>query len=57
MFAVRMVVTLAVLIPFVVLAPNRPVWQTFLIAVLAFGTGHVAEYAIKRGRARARSGS
>jgi hypothetical protein len=50
MFVVRMLVTLAILVPFFVLQPDRPIWQTFVIAFVAFGAGHLVEYAIKRAR-------
>ena len=51
---IRFVVTLAILLPFFLIEPgfNRPMWQTFLIATLAFGAGRLVEYAIT-GRKRA----
>ncbi len=53
---IRFVVTLAILLPFFLNEPgfNRPMWQTFAIAVLAFGTGRLVEWGV-HGRKTARS--
>lgn len=54
---IRFLVTFAILLPFFLIEPgfNRPMWQTFAIAMLAFGTGRLVEWAV-HGRKQPPSG-
>jgi alpha-tubulin suppressor-like RCC1 family protein len=45
-FAVRLLVTAAILVPALVLQPRRPMWQTFLIAFGAFAVGRIVEWIV-----------
>ena len=36
-------VTMAVIVPFMLIDYRRPWWQTFLIAMLGFGAGHMVD--------------
>ena len=43
MFAVRMLVTLAILVPYYVVRQPHETVEIFIIAVIAFGTGRAVE--------------
>ncbi|MBS1123417.1 MAG: hypothetical protein H6Q90_5645 [Deltaproteobacteria bacterium] len=50
MFAIRMLVTLAILVPVWVIRQPRNTVEIFVIAVIAFGAGHLVEAVAKSRR-------
>jgi hypothetical protein len=45
-------VTLAIIVPLMLIKLNRPWWQTFLIAIVGFGAGHAVDYLWDRRKGR-----
>jgi hypothetical protein len=43
----------AVIVPWLVIEPRRPWWQTFLIALVGFGVGHAVDHAWRHWRRKA----
>ena len=52
MFAIRMLVTIAILVPIWIIRQPRDTLEIFVIALIAFGAGHIVE-AILKSRKRA----
>jgi len=46
-FAIRMLVTLAILVPIWLIRQPKDMVETFVIAVIAFGAGHIVAALIK----------
>jgi hypothetical protein len=52
MFAIRLLVTCAILVPIWIIRQPRDTVEIFVIAVIAFGAGHLVEALLKRARAK-----
>jgi hypothetical protein len=50
MLAIRLLVTLAILVPVWVIRQPQTTLETFVIAVIAFGAGHLVEALVKSRR-------
>jgi hypothetical protein len=53
MFAVRMLVVLAILVPVYAIRQPHGITETFVIALVAFGTGHLVEAIVVARRKKA----
>ncbi len=52
MFAIRMLVTLAILLPYFLIRQPHETIEIFIVAVVAFGSGRLVEMALKQRQAK-----
>lgn len=50
MLAVRLAITCAILVPYMLIRQPRDTIEIFVVALVAFGAGRLAVFAIEKGR-------
>ena len=52
MFAIRMLVTMAIILPYFLIRQPHDTIEIFIVAVLGFGSGRLVEMALKQRKAK-----